>query len=68
MEYLLQHGADVHAKDDGEYFVILKINVYLSVFTMIKFLPILACFSWLSVFVFGTCVLLYLKLRIVATY
>ena len=34
MEYLLQHGADVHAKDDGEYFVILKIFV-----TMIKFLP-----------------------------
>ena len=29
MEYLLQHGADVHAKDDGEYFVILNapINV-----------------------------------------
>ena len=66
MEYLLQHGADVHAKDDGEYFVIL--NVYLSVFITIKFLPILACFSSLSVFVFGTCVLLYLKLRIVATY
>ena len=56
MEYLLQHGADVHAKDDGEYFVILK--VILSVFTTIKFLPILACFSSLSVFVFGTCVLL----------
>lgn len=35
MEYLLQHGADVHAKDDGEYFVIL--NVYLSVFTMTNF-------------------------------
>ena len=66
MEYLLQHGADVHAKDDGEYFVILK--VILSVSTTIKFLPILACFSSLSVFVFGTCVLLYLKLRIVATY
>ena len=56
MEYLLQHGADVHAKDDGEYFVIL--NVYLSVFTMIKKLPILACVSSLSVFVFGTCALL----------
>ena len=66
MEYLLQHGADVHAKDDGEYFVILK--VILSVSTTIKFLAILACFSSLSVFVFGTCVLLYLKLRIVATY
>ena len=35
---------------------------------MTKFLPILACVSSLSVFVFGTCVLLYLKLRIVATY
>ena len=66
MEYLLQHGADVHAKDDGEYFVIL--DVYLSVFTMIQFLPILACFSLWSVFMFGTCVLLYLKLQIVATY
>ena len=23
MEYLLQHGADVHAKDDGGYLVIV---------------------------------------------
>ena len=27
MEYLLQHGADVHAKDDGEYFVIIKLPI-----------------------------------------
>ena len=40
----------------------------MSVFTTIKFLPILACFSSLSVFVFGRCVLLYLLLRVVTTY
>ena len=28
MEYLLQHGADVHAKDDGGYFVILICQVF----------------------------------------
>ena len=60
MEYLLQHGADVHAKDDGGYFVILICQVF-----TIKFITY---FRLLFIIEFGICALLHLLLRVVATY